>query len=496
MVIALIAAACSGGGSGHARPAPSPSTRAATGAPATTTDTRPVVAWHECDGGECGTLAAPLDYAHPGAGQVTLALLRVKARDPSQRIGSLLLNPGGPGGSGVDFLREFVARVPSELRDRFDLVAWDPRGAGASTAVQCGTDLDYLFAADTAPQTPAQEQGLEAASQRFANACAQGSGALLPYISSDATAHDMDRIREALGDRKLTYLGYSYGTYLGTLYAHDFPANVRALVLDGAIDPAVPPGESTIEQAQGFELALEDFFTWCAGTSSCAFRSGGDPAAAYDALARSIDARPIVSRVDGERRVLGPTQFDLAVSTPLYGGRPAWPILADALAHARDGDASDLLRLFDEQVDRNTGGTYSNQYPAFLAISCLDGPSIGDVATLRALEHTAAERAPHFGEANVGLGMPCAFWPVPSVGRPGAISAPGAAPIVVIGTTGDPATPVEWARGLASELGSGRLLVYRGEGHTAFPAGNACLDGAVIDYLVDLRAPVNGTTCG
>jgi pimeloyl-ACP methyl ester carboxylesterase len=493
-VVALVATACSGGASGHTRRGAT-TTRPTPAAPAPTTDARPTIDWHACDGGECGTLSAPLDYAHPERGQVSLALLRVKARDPSRRVGSLLLNPGGPGGSGVDFLRDFVARVPSELRDRFDLVSWDPRGTGTSTSVQCGTDLDYLFAADTSPDTPAEEQALEVASKRFADACEQGSAALLPFISSDATARDMDRIREAVGDRKLTYLGYSYGTYLGTIYAHDFPGNVRALVLDGAIDPAVPPAETTIQQAEGFEHALDDFFAWCATTRSCAFRSGGNPSAAYDALARDVDAHPLTTRVDGERRVLGPTEFDLAVSTPLYGGRPAWPILADALAHARNGDGSDLLRLFDEQVERQTGGRYGDQYPAFLAISCLDGPSIGDVTTLRALEQTAAERAPRFGASNVGLGMACAFWPVPAVNRPGAITAPGAPPIVVIGTTGDPATPIDWARGLASELGSGRLLIYRGEGHTAFPADDECLDPAVIRYLVDLRVPPDGTTC-
>jgi pimeloyl-ACP methyl ester carboxylesterase len=455
----------------------------------------PKLDWHGCTGGECATLAAPLDYAHPELGRVQLALLRVKARKPGTRVGSLLVNPGGPGASGISLVRSLPPTLPQELRDRFDIVGWDPRGTGASTGVDCGDRLDYLFAPDASPETVAAQQALEAASKQFADACAARSSALLPFISSAATAQDMDLIRAGLGEPKLTYLGYSYGTYLGTLYAHAFPGRVRALVLDGAVDPALSARDVTIQQAQGFERALDAFLADCANDRGCAFFSGGNPRRAFDALAAGVDAAPIPGRLDGRARSLGPTQFEIGVSTALYGGRGAWPDLAFALAHAARGDGSDLLRLFDTYVNRMPDGRYTNEYAAFLAISCLDGPALGDLATIRQVEVDARAAAPHFGAGNVGLGVACAFWPVPPVGGPGPIAAPGSPPIVVVGTTGDPATPVAWARGLATELGSGRLLLHRGEGHTAFPAGDHCLDPAIVRYLVDAVAPLDGTSC-
>jgi hypothetical protein len=193
--------------------------------------------------------------------------------------------------------------------------------------------------------------------------------------------------------------------------------------------------------------------------------------------------------------VLGPTQFELGVTDALYGGRAAWPVLAAALANARRGDGADLVELFDDTVHRMPSGHYSDEYPAFLAIGCVDGPSLGDLATARRVEDEARVAAPHFGVSNVALGLPCQFWPVPPVRQAGPVHASGAPPILVIGTTGDPATPVAWARGLASELGSGRLLVHRGEGHTAFPAGESCLDGAVVHYLVERRVPPANEQC-
>ncbi len=437
----------------------------------------------------------PLDYAHPERGRIDLALMRRTAGTPAARLGSLLLNPGGPGGSGIDLVRNLSPTFPRELRDRFDLVGWDPRGTGASTTVDCGNRLDYLFAPDISPETAAAQQALETASKQFADACEARSGALLPYLSSDATAHDMEQIRTALGEAKLTYLGYSYGTYLGTLYAHLFPDRVRAFVLDGAVDPALSARDVVLQQAQGFERALDAFLADCANDRLCAFSSRGNPRAAYDRLAAAVDARPIRARVDGRTRSLGPTQFELGVSTALYGGRPVWPELATALAHAAAGDGSDLLQFFDAYVNRQTDGTYSHEYPAFLATVCLDGPSLGDLATARQLEVEARAVAPHFGAGNVGLGLVCEFWPVPAVTTAGAVRAPGAPPIVVVGTTGDPATPVAWAQSLAAELGSGHLLLHRGEGHTAFPAADACLDPAIVRYLVDTTAPPDGTVC-
>ncbi|HEY7135377.1 MAG TPA: alpha/beta hydrolase [Acidimicrobiia bacterium] len=500
-VVAIVVAAalaltgCSSSGGTHRGRAPT--TASVAGGRGDRATATPPLQWRDCSGGQCATLRVPLDYSRPDGTQIQLALLKVPARDESRRIGSLLVNPGGPGASGVDLARGIAGQLPSELRSRFDIVGWDPRGTGDSTSVNCGNRLDYLFAPDASPDNTAEQQAVEAASKQFADTCARGSGTLLPFISSDATAQDMDRIRAAVGDDKLTYLGYSYGTYLGTLYAHAFPGRVRALVLDGAVDPALSARELTIQQAQGFELALNDFFTDCETNRGCAFYSNGDPQRAYEALEARIDAHPLVSHHGSRSRVLGPTQYELGVTEALYGGRATWPLLATALAHARSGDPTDLLGLFDDTVHRDSSGRYSNEYPAFLAISCLDGPSLGSLDTVRQVEADARIAAPHFGVSNVTLGLPCEFWPVPPVHPTAApVSAPGAPPIVVIGTTGDPATPVAWARGLAAELGSGRLLLHRGEGHTAFPAGDSCLDGAVVDYLVRLVPPADGTTCG
>jgi pimeloyl-ACP methyl ester carboxylesterase len=491
MAAALALSGCSGGGSGHAAQSRGPAGRP----PGTTSAPGPRLDWRDCNGGQCATLSVPLDYGHPELGQLQLALIRRTARKPQNRVGSLLLNPGGPGASGVALVRNLSPTFPDELRDRFDIVGWDPRGTGTSTAIDCGNRLDYLFAPDISPETATAQQDLETASKQFADACAARSGKLLPYISSNATAHDMDRIRQMLGDTKLTYLGYSYGTYLGTLYAHLFPDRVRALVLDGAIDPALSARDQTIQQSLGFEQALDAFFVDCANDNACAFHSRGDPRAAYDALAAAVDARPIPARLDNSARSLGPTQFELGVSTALYGGRGTWPDLASALAHSAGGDGSELLQFFDAYVNRAPDGTYVDEYPAFLGIGCLDGPSLGDLATARQVEAEARTVAPHFGAGNVGLGLPCEYWPVPAVSGPGPISAPGAPPIVVVGTTGDPATPVAWARGLAAELGSGRLLLHRGEGHTAFPASDKCLDPAIVRYLVDTVVPTDGTLC-
>jgi pimeloyl-ACP methyl ester carboxylesterase len=493
LVAAVLAlAACTSGASGRKATGTSSTSAgiAQSGASGT-----PRLSWHDCDSGQCATLSAPLDYANPTGPQLQLALFRRKARRPAQRLGSLLMNPGGPGASGVELVRNLPFGFPTQLRDRFDIVGWDPRGTGISTAVDCGNRLDYLFAPDISPETAAAEQSLESASKQFADACASRSGPLLPYLSSKATVRDMDRIRDALGEKKLTYLGYSYGTYLGALYANMFPDRVRALVLDGAVDPSLPARDVTIQQAQGFERALDAFLVQCADDRLCEFHSNGQPRAAYDALSSAIDVNPLPARVDGNARSLGPTQFELGVSTALYGGRAAWPQLAGALAQASRDDGTDLLRFFDLYVNRSADGTYADEYPAFLAIGCLDGPSLGDLATVREVEAAARAAAPHFGAGNVGLSMPCTFWPVPPNAAPSALAAPGAPPIVVVGTTGDPATPVAWAQGLAAQLGSGRLLMHRGEGHTAFPAGDECLDPAIVRYLVDTVPPANGTVC-
>jgi pimeloyl-ACP methyl ester carboxylesterase len=493
LVVVLVAlAACSGGGGGHdsgkvdnsisTRPPASSTPKAATRG----------LDWHDCGNGQCATLAVPLDPASPHGEQIDLALARVPAKDPDRRIGTLLVNPGGPGAPGADFAPEVARRLPSEITDRFDVVGWDPRGTGHSSPVDCGDRLDYLFSVDTAPDDAAERAALNAASQRFANACEQGSANLLPHIASIDTVHDMERIREALGDDKLTYVGFSYGTYLGALYAQQHPDKVRALVLDGAVDPAIPAAEVSLQQAKGFEASLDAFLQDCARRDDCAFHGGDDPAAALAKLRDRID-REGIRNDDG--RELGPSELDIALAAPLYLGASGYDALATALSAAEHGNPDPLFELFDSYVMRGPSGRYSPEWAAFLAISCLDGPEL-DASTLPALQAEAARQAPVFGASNLGLGVPCAYWPVPPVTRtPTAVSAPTAPPIVVVGTTGDPATPVAWADGLARELGSGRLVTVEGTGHTSSLEGNPCLDRILERYLVDDRPPAAGTRC-
>lgn len=448
--------------------------------------------WVSCGHAECATLQVPLDNAKPNGKQIGLALTRVTAAKPDQRIGSLVVNPGGPGAPGAAYVEELASSLPREISDRFDVVGWDPRGSGRSSPVDCGARLDYLFQPDTAPDNPAEYKAREAAAKRFARSCNRRSPVLIRHVATVDTVQDLDRIRAAVGDKKLNFLGLSYGSYIGALYAQRYPNRVRALVLDGAIDPALSIDDVSIQQSKGFERSLDAFLTDCARDSTCAFHHNGKPRKAFDALRARIDRRPL----NGDRgRVLGPTQFDLAVASPLYAGADGYVDLARSLRAAERGDPSAMLASFDDYVGRRAGGTYTPEWAAFLAISCADGPELAPAA-LPALEAHARAEAPTFGVSTIGLTLACSYWPVPAVNRvPIAVSAPGAPPIVVVGTTGDPATPIAWGEGLTRELGSARLITVEGTSHTSSLSGNICLDDALVAYLGRLRPPPRGLNC-
>jgi pimeloyl-ACP methyl ester carboxylesterase len=284
----------------------------------------------------------------------------------------------------------------------------------------------------------------------------------------------------------------SYGTYIGALYAQEYPDRVRAMVFDGAVDPAVPLEEVSIDQAQGFEHALDAFLEDCADDDDCAFHHNGEPRRALDDLRASIDRKPL--RTD-DGRLLGPTQFDLGLAAPLYAGDEGYDLLAEALQSAEEGDADDMLEIFDGYVGRTADGRYSPEWPAFIAISCADGPVL-DPGSLTALAERAAVASPTFGATTIGLTFPCSFWPVPPVNtEPTAVVAPDAPPLLVVGTTGDPATPIEWAEGLVRELVSGRLVTVEGTSHTSSLSANPCLDDVLVPYLVRLRPPPPGREC-
>jgi pimeloyl-ACP methyl ester carboxylesterase len=455
----------------------------------------PTVAWKPCGiGGECAKLTVPLDYNHPDNGKtIKVALFRVRASDFQRRIGSLLMNFGGPGAPGVEPLRQLAGELPDELRARFDVVGFDPRGTGDTLPVKCEDNLDGVFHLDYSPDTPAERGQLNSGLQQLAQSCAQRSGEVLPYVSSESTVRDMDRIRGAVGDKKLTYVGYSYGTYLGTRYAKLFPKKVRALVLDGAVDPSLSRFELLLDQAKGFEHNLDGFFDRCSQDRRCAFYNGADPRGAFDQLAGQIDETPIPA---GEGRTLGPGEFGYGVVQPLYSGSDSDGDLAQALRAAQRGDGEPLLALSDQYTGRRSDGSYDSSQPAYWAIGCLDGPSGGGPDAYQAAEPQFQAAAPRTGVSNLNDTLVCAYWPVPPIEQRTPIRVNGTAPILVIGTTDDPATPLKWAHALTKDLSSGVLLVAEGTQHTSFLfAFNRCVDTKTVKYLVDLTPPRDGQMC-
>lgn len=454
------------------------------------------IAWKDCDDGlQCATVRAPLDHAQPSGPKIDVAIARLPAADPSTRIGSLLINPGGPGASGVDFLRAIVEDPPKAWHDNFDIVGFDPRGTSDTIPVDC-TDKPTSFTdLDPSPDTAAERTALYDAAKKFGADCKLKNNDILPFIDTISAAKDIDVIRAALDEETITYFGYSYGTQLGATYAGRFPERVRAFVLDGALDPSLSADDLVIEQAKGFESALNAFLADCASKPACAFKAtSGDLGATLDELLVSIDrkALPVV----GDTRTVTEGIATVGVASALYDKEFGWPLLADALAAAQAGDGAGLLQLADFYNDRLEDGSYSNLIETYFAITCLDQPFPTGVAGYEALLTKIVAAAPRAGAGvAVGTNLPCAFWPVPAKGHPAPISASGAAPIVVVGTTNDPATPYTWAQSLADQLESGVLLTRVGEGHTAYQQGSSCIDDALDKYIVTLDPPLHNTVC-
>jgi len=454
----------------------------------------PPARWSDCGGGfTCTEIRVPRDYAAPSGGYLNISLIRAAATKPTKRIGSLLLNPGGPGASGVEFVRTGISSFPDALRERFDIVGFDPRGVNSSTAIRCIDNLDGQAALDPSPDDAAELDALVDSAREYAEACARRNDATLPYLSTDAVARDLDLIRAAVGDDQLTYLGFSYGTLIGALYAERFPDHVRAMALDGAIDPSIDLEQFRSDQGRGFEHALQAFLADCAKRTACAFHEGGKSAVAFDALMASIDQDPIPAPRTGDPRLVGPGLAWSAVLGSLYS-ESYWPVLAIALEQAKDGDGSLMLAISDPFRGRKPNGSYSNMQDAYVGNTCLDYPAPVDVKVYAGWARRLTEAAPHFAELVAYNDLVCAFWSVPAQGTPRAISAKGAPPIVVVGTTGDPATPYHWAEALAEQLASGVLVTYEGEGHTGY-ADSACVQDAVDDYLLELTVPTDGLRC-
>ena len=441
-----------------------------------------------------GTLQVPLDHDNPEGDTIELALARRPAADPDARIGAILVNPGGPGGSGLDLAGLFGFLFPSDIRDRFDLLTWDPRGVGESTEVRCGDGefMDRFAAADPVPPTPEAEAEVEELMRTFAELCERDAGDLLPHIHTEASARDMDSIRAALGDDQISYVGFSYGTVLGATYAELFPDRVRAFVLDGAYPRSLPTAEVSSGQAMGFERALEAWFEWCR-PETCSFASSGDPRADFDQLVEAIRARPLPTD-DSDGRDLTVGLAWTGVLAALYSPE-LWSQLDRGLTQARDAkEGTSLLLLADYYLERSPGAEYSSLHYAFWTYNCMDAPAPTPAEEQEAVERVL-EVAPRVGPVFVSAPSPCEFWPVEATGSTEPFDIPDTPPILVIATTGDPATPYEWGVQLADELDTAHLLTVDGEGHTAFGAGNPCVDGTVEAYLIELELPDEGFEC-
>jgi pimeloyl-ACP methyl ester carboxylesterase len=456
----------------------------------------PLARWSDCGKGfQCADVRVPSDYSATSKGYLNVAIIRLAATDRKARIGSLVINPGGPGASGVEFVREIAKSglLSADLRKRFDIVGFDPRGVNSSTAIRCIDNLDPQARFDPSPDDPKELKDLVDSARHYAAECAKRNDATLPYLSTDAVARDLDGIRQAIGDKKLTYLGFSYGTLIGALYADRFPDRIRAMVLDGAIDPAIDLEQLRVGQAKSFEHALAAFLKDCAAKKSCVFHENGKSAAVFDSLMASIDAKSLpATRLKTSRRI-GPSIASYAVLAALYD-RESWPFLAASLELARHGDGSLMLLIADPYRGRKPNGSYSNLQDAYTANTCLDFAAPKDVAGFTAWAAALKKSAPHFAGLFAYNDLPCAFWPVPAERTPAPVRAAGAPPIVVVGSTGDPATPYPWAVSLAKELESGVLITRKGEGHTGYHASQ-CVQANVDAYLLDLKVPKDGLSC-
>jgi pimeloyl-ACP methyl ester carboxylesterase len=455
------------------------------------------IAWSGCGGGfQCGKLTVPMTYAQPTGATIQLAVIRLRASDPSKRIGSLVLNPGGPGGSGVDYARAAPGIIAASLRARYDVVGFDPRGVGASDPVHCLTDklTDAELSADATPDTPAEVNTLAGLAKQFADGCATMSPALYQHIGTVDVARDVDVLRAALGDKKLYWFGSSYGTFIGATYADLFPTNVGRMVLDGAIDPTLTNSELARGQAKGFEVALQRFVEDCAVETDCPLPKGTAAGLArIRAFFAQLNVKPLSTK--GGRPLTEALAMN-AVLSYLYFPPTDWEQLRYGLASAFAGDGSVLLGLLDDRLNRGHNGHYQdNSLDALNAVNALDHTDRPGPAQIAVLAQQWAKEAPTWGAFMAWSNLPFAYWEAPATDAPHRITAPGSPPILVVGTTYDPATPYPWAQALAKQLSKGVLLTRIGDGHTAYGMGSDCIDNAVNTYLLTGATPPVGTIC-
>ncbi len=447
-------------------------------------------------GAECGFLSVPVDYAKPDGEVAQLAMIRFKAT--GEKIGSLFINPGGPGESGVESAVSLVGMLPDSVRERFDLVGFDPRGVGSSKpALWCNSDddNDRLRADPQVDYTPEGVAHIESETKDFVARCQQKMGdEFLENLGTVSVAKDLDAMRQAVGDDKLTYLGYSYGTRIGATYAELFGDKVRAMILDGAVDPNADPVEADIRQAKAFQTAFNNYAADCATNADCPL--GTDPAKAVDVYKSLVE--PLVDKPAPTKDPRGLSYSDAIVGTilPLYSPN-LWRHLTQGLSELSKGHGDTMLALADLYMGRDGEGHYNNSTDVRVAVNCVDEPPITDRKTVVDEDRRAREVAPFmsYGEftGNAPLGT-CAFWPVKPTSTPHQLKVAGLPPTLVVSTTNDPATPYQAGVDLARQLG-GTLLTFEGTQHTVVFQGNSCVDGIAAKYLVDVVVPPEGSRC-
>lgn len=466
------------------------------------------VSWTSCGKDLlCGKVTVPLDWARPQGESIKLAVVYHKA-GIAKPLGSVIFNPGGPGASGYDYVMQSIDSLGTErLRQNYNFVGFDPRGVQNSVpAVRClvkdknstSPAMDnFLYGDSGYPLGSSKDlKATRAALKSFSAACLKNTGKLLAHLDTASTARDLDVIRAVMGDARLNYLGYSYGTFIGATYAALFPKKVGRMVLDGAVDPTVPDSEQSLNQLKGFDLALNDYLKDCLGSGSkCPFNGTTDDAmATIKKFLLKLEVKPIAT-TDGNRKLtvaMATSGIDMALYSSSY-----WPYLTSGFKAALAGDGTTLLRLADFYNDRDSKGTYnSNQTEAFIATKCMDSRESASASAMQKQNTRILKASPVMGRYWQYGGLACAYWPFPVAKALKSYAAKGAPTIMVVGTTGDPATPYQQAVDLAHKvLSKGFLVTFKGEGHTAYGQGHTCVDSAVDDFLVAGKLPTTEPVC-
>ena len=453
--------------------------------------------WLSCGGPFlCTDVTVPVNYANPGGERIQLSLVKYPATNPKKRLGALLVNPGGPGASGVEYGYAAEYIVSKEILASYDLIGFDPRGVGGSSAERCLTnsETDLLVAANGPPVDGLSISTLEESSKLLAARCEEKLGSRLKFLGSVDVVRDMDLMRQVLGEEKLNFLGKSYGTYLGLVYTSMFPKNVGRFVLDGVVDPKLSANELNKAQADGFEIALDAFLDDCITKKSCFFQGTLEQARAeVTKIQEQIGSKALPGK-DG-RSATG-SIFVLAMVASLYDSETGWPKLNQALKAVYRGEGERLFDLVDDYVVRDKKGRYpSNENEIAYIVNCLDRTDDASPERLASDAKKFASFAPHFGPYIAWSTLPCHYWPYPPVRPPVELTGSGAPDFIVIGTTRDPATPYAWATEVTAKFASAFLITADGDGHTGHGRGSTCVDSAVDTYLLSGELPERPLRC-